>query len=48
MRFKKVRAKAAVAANSRAIGKTGNAGIGYSGLMETSHELISTFLTGME
>jgi len=38
------KAKAVVAANSRAIGKTGNAGIGYFELMKTNHELISTSL----
>jgi len=42
MKFKIVKAKATIAANSRAIGKIGNAGIGDYGLMETSHELIST------
>jgi len=45
MRFKLAKAKAKIAANSKAIGKIGNADIGVFGLMETSHELISTSLS---
>jgi len=44
MRFKIAKAKAPIAANSRAIGKIGNARIGDFGLMAASYDLISTSL----
>jgi hypothetical protein len=46
MRFKITKSKAPIAANSRAIGKIGNARIGDFGLIAASYDLISASLKG--